>query len=471
VLPVVVIVGRPNVGKSTLFNELTKTRRAIVADIPGVTRDRQFGDADYAERKFTVVDTGGIGVVDSEVDTMTRGQVEQAIRDADLILFMVDGQTGLNPVDEVLAREMRAVNNDKPVLLLVNKADRLHAAEVCADFYGLGLGEPHAIAAKGGRGLKDLIANNVPVADAEIAPDSKNIKVAFVGRPNVGKSTLINRLLGEDRVIVLDMPGTTIDTIDVEFNYKGTDYTLIDTAGIRRRSKINKVVERFSIIKSLQAMAAADVCCVLLDAQTGLNDQDKKLLGWALEKASGIVLVLNKWDDLEEGEKAKLKSDLDRMFNFSDFVPLHTISALHGTGCGELMQTVRRVYQSSQHEITTPLLTNALESAVNTHQPPLISGRRVKLRYAHIGETHPLTFIIHGKQVEKLPGSYIRFLGSYFRETFKLIGIPLHIRCINDKNPYAPQHGVKKDAKKDARKDLNMAKRKDVKKHKNKEKK
>ena len=236
-LPVVVIVGRPNVGKSTLFNELTRTRRAIVADVPGVTRDRQFGDADYAERKFTLVDTGGIGETDSEVDSLTRGQVEQAILDADLILFMVDAKTGINPVDEALAKELRSVNNSTPVVLLVNKADRVHAAEVCADFYSLGLGEPHAVAAKGGRGLKELIANNVPAADAEIAPDSKNIKVAFVGRPNVGKSTLINRLLGEERLIVMDMPGTTIDTIDVEFNYKGTDYTLIDTAGIRRRKQ------------------------------------------------------------------------------------------------------------------------------------------------------------------------------------------------------------------------------------------
>ena len=438
-LPVVVIVGRPNVGKSTLFNELTRTRRAIVVDQPGVTRDRQFAEAEYAERKFTLVDTGGIGETDSEVDSLTRGQVEQAIKDADLILFMVDGKTGLNPVDEALAKELRSVNNSTPVVLLVNKADRLHAAEVCADFYGLGLGEPQAVAAKGGRGLKDIIANHVPEVAADAAIESKNIKVAFVGRPNVGKSTLINRLLGEERVIVMDMPGTTIDSIDIDFNYKGLDYTLIDTAGIRRKSRVGEKVELFSIVKSLQAMAGADVCCVLLDAKTGLNDQDQRLLGLALEKASGIILVLNKWDGLDEDAKQQLKTDLDRRFNFSDFVPLHTISAKHGTGCGELMQTVRRVYRAGQQEFSTPQLTKTLEEAIKTHQPPLISGRRVKLRYAHIGETHPLTIIIHGKQVEKLPGSYIRFLSTYFRKTFKLVGIPLHIRCQNDKNPYAPK--------------------------------
>lgn len=435
-LPVFTIIGRPNVGKSTLFNCLTKTRDALVADFPGVTRDRQYGRGMVGDRPYLVVDTGGIvEEADQTYTDLVDKQVRQAIDEADRILFLVDAHVGVTAADTMVAEQLRPFQ-DK-VLLLVNKVDRMDANIATSEFYSLGFGVPHPIAAKSGRGVEDFVQTLLAPFPREEAPaEEKGICIAVMGRPNVGKSTLINRLLGEERVVVFDEPGTTRDPIYIPFERHGKLYTLIDTAGVRKRTKVEDKIEKFSVIKSLQALEKAHVVIMVFDARAGLTDQDMRLLGLILEAGKGLILAFNKWDGMNEYDRNRVKQEIDRRLPFVEFARRYVISALHGTGVGELYRAVEEAYESGNKALPTPLLTQVLEQAIFDHQPPLVSGRRIRLRYAHLGGHHPLVIVVHGKQIEDLPDSYRRYLANYFRQSFKLVGVPVHVRLINDKNPY-----------------------------------
>ncbi len=435
-LPVVVLVGRPNVGKSTLFNVLTQTRRALVADMPGVTRDRQYGSANFAERQFIVVDTGGIvEEPDPEFSQLAEHQVKQAIEDADYIFFMVDAKAGCTPADEVLAQRLRAITSK--VTVVVNKTDSENPDVVTADFMSLGFGEPIAISAKRKSYVADLITRTLPENTNPVQADENTLRLAVVGRPNVGKSTLINRMLGEDRVIVADIPGTTRDSIFIPFERHEVKYTLIDTAGVRRRTKVKDKIEKFSVIQTMQAVQAADVVIVLFSVTEQITDQDLRLVGKVLEAGRGVVLAFNQWDAIDAHDRQQYKADVDRRLEFIDFARRYYISALHGTGVGDLFRAVQEAYESLHVQVTTPDATKLLERAQHTHQPPLVRGRRVKPRFAHVGGHYPLTIVIHGKQVESLPGSYKGYLENYYRKALKLVGVPILISFKNDDNPYA----------------------------------
>ncbi|WP_267256831.1 ribosome biogenesis GTPase Der [Coxiella endosymbiont of Ornithodoros maritimus] len=439
-LPVIAIVGRPNVGKSTLFNYLTKSRAALVTDVLGVTRDRQYGETTIDSQRLLVVDTGGlVDTENKEVAPLAETQAEQAIDESDYILFLVDAKAGLVPADEIIAERLR--KKGKKIFLAVNKADRARAAIVQSDFYKLGFGEPHVIAATNGRGVKYLmtqVLKNLP-EKKEVIEKEVGIKTAMIGRPNVGKSTLINRLLGEERVIVYDQPGTTRDSIYIPFARGNENYTLIDTAGIRRRSKIQDYVEKFSMIKSLEAMHTADVVIFVLDARQGVTEQDLRLLNRIVEAGVSLIIAVNKWDGLKIEERDNVRNAIDRRMPFVDFARRYFISALYGTGVGKLFRAIRESYQSIQQELTTAQLTMVLEKAVAEHEPPLVKGRRIRLRYAHLGGRHPLTIVVHGKQTKSLPQSYSRYLSNYFRKTLNFIGVPIHVKLKTDLNPYEDQ--------------------------------
>ncbi len=438
-LPVIVIVGRPNVGKSTLFNRLTETRDALVANWPGVTRDRQYGRGRVGERPYIVVDTGGLSEPDDEeMAALTDQQVKLAMQEADLLLFMVDAKEGLTSPDRQIANHLREQCQDK-VVVLVNKADRDDANMVMAEFYELGFNELHPVSASMGRGVTTLmtsILSQFPSMTEETDLDSDRPKVAVIGRPNVGKSTLVNRILGEERMVVLDRPGTTRDSIAVEFEHREKQYQLIDTAGVRRRARIDDAVEKFSVIKTLQAIELAHIVIVVLDARDIVTDQDLHLLGKVLQFGKGLILAFNKWDGMDDYDRERFKEAADRKLEFVDFARRYFISALHGTGVGKLYQAIDEAYEVVRIKLSTPELTQALEQAQKSHQPPLVGGRRIKLRYAHLGGHDPLVIVIHGKQIEKLPGSYQRYLVNFFRKRFKIIAIPIHLRFINDHNPY-----------------------------------
>lgn len=437
-LPVIAIVGRPNVGKSTLFNYLTRGRAALVANVPGVTRDLQYGEATIDSQKVSLVDTGGL--VNAEnigITTLIERKVDQAIDESNCVLFLVDSKTGLVLADEIVAERLRKKN--KKVILVVNKSDHNEIIAASGEFYQLGYGEPQVISAKSGRGVKQLMtqALNYLPRKAELVEKEPHIKIAVIGRPNVGKSTLINRLLDEERVIVYDQPGTTRDSIYISFRHDKENYTLIDTAGIQRRAKILDFVEKFSIMKSMKAMHEADVVIFVLNAKEGVSEQDLRLLNLIIEEAGiPLVIAMNKWDNLSADERTQIKYDIERRMSFVDFVHRYFISALQGTGVSKLYWAVRESYYSIQQEFTTAQLTQMLEKAVLEHQPPLVKGRRIRLRYAHLGGRHPLTIVIHGKQTQLLPQSYARYLSSYFRKTFNFIGVPVHIKLKKDQNPY-----------------------------------
>lgn len=439
-LPVFVIIGRPNVGKSTLFNYLTKTRDALVVDMPGVTRDRQYGEGRVGDRDYIIVDTGGIAEPDDpEMSAMTDEQVEQAIREADRLLFVVDAKDGLTAADQAIAARMRREHQDK-VTLLVNKVDRSEATIACSEFYELGLGEPVPITATQGRGINDMIQhllNDFPMIDKVEGAKDASIKVAVVGRPNVGKSTLINRILGEDRVVVFDRPGTTRDSIEVPFERDGVRYTLIDTAGVRRKAKVTDALEKFSMIKTLQAIEAAHVVVVVFNAQEGVLDQDLRMISIAAESGKALILAMNKWDGMDDYDREQFKVNFEKKVNFVDYARRYFMSALHGTGVGKLYFAIDEAYESTTREISTAMVTKALDDAQRAHQPPLVKGRRVKLRYAHIGSHNPLIVVIHGKQTAALPGSYQKYLSNFLRKRFELVGVPVIIKLKSDENPYA----------------------------------
>ena len=480
--PVVALVGRPNVGKSTLFNRLTRTRDALVADFPGLTRDRKYGHAHLAGYDFIVIDTGGIDGTEEGVEEKMAEQSLLAIEEADIVLFLVDARAGLTSADIGIANYLRQRQN-KTTVVVANKVDGIDADSHCAEFYQLGLGEIAQIAASQGRGIANLMEQvlsplaekmaekeeesavenddvsemaqhdewdedfdfsneeDTALLDEELAqeqtPDSQNIKIAIVGRPNVGKSTLTNRILGEDRVVVDDMPGTTRDSIYIPMERDGQQYTLIDTAGVRKRGKVHLAVEKFSVIKTLQAIQDANVVLLVIDARENISDQDLSLLGFILNAGRSLVIVVNKWDGLDTDVKDRVKSELDRRLDFIDFARVHFISALHGSGVGNLFDSVKEAYECATQKMTTSMLTRILQIAVDEHQPPMISGRRVKLKYAHPGGYNPPIIVIHGNQVDKLPDSYKRYLSNHFRRSLKIIGSPIRLQFQEGNNPFA----------------------------------
>ena len=435
-LPVIVLVGRPNVGKSTLFNKLTRTQDALVADFPGLTRDRQYGDASFENKPFIVVDTGGVGVEDAAVDALMSKQSEFALNEANAIFFLVDGRAGLTPIDQNIAINLRKIN--KPVYLVVNKTEGLDEGLACADFQSLGFSEVHGISAAHGQGMHALLQVVTSTFDViNEAQEQKNaIKIAFAGRPNVGKSTLINRILGEERVVVYDMPGTTRDSISIPFERDEQQYILIDTAGIRRRSRVDEKIEKFSVIKTLQSIKESNVCLMLLDARDGLTEQDLHLLGFIIESGKALVILVNKWDGMEEEHKERVKSELNRRLHFAHFAKIRFISALHGTGVGGIFKDILQAYISATQAFSTPKVTRLLQDLTAQHTPPLVNGRRIKLRYAHMGGQNPPIIVIHGNQLDSLPDSYKRYLANGYTQHLGLVGTPLKLEFKGGNNPF-----------------------------------
>lgn len=437
-IPVIALVGRPNVGKSTLFNRLTKTQDALVADFPGLTRDRQYGQAQYENKSFIVVDTGGIGVDDIEVDSLMSKQSAIALNEADAVLFLVDGRAGLTGIDERIASNLRKLN--KKVHLVVNKTEGIDDDIACADFQSLGISDVQSISASHGSGIGDLLDTILspysPPTEEELFSDN-TIKIAFAGRPNVGKSTLINRILGEERVVVYDMPGTTRDSISIPFERDEQRYLLIDTAGVRRKSKIDEKIEKFSVIKTLQAIKESNVCLQLLDAKEGITDQDMNLLGFIIESGKALVIAINKWDGLDEEHKEHVKEELSRRLHFANFAKIRFISALHGSGVGGLFKDIKEAYASATQSFGTPRLTRLLQDIATKHTPPCVNGRRIKLRYAHIGGHNPPVIVIHGNQLDALPESYKRYLNNEFIKHLGLVGTPLKIEFKGGANPFS----------------------------------
>ncbi len=438
-LPVIALVGRPNVGKSTLFNQLTRSRDALVADQPGLTRDRQYGIGRIGQFPYVVVDTGGISDENAGVDALMQQQVQQAIGEADHVLFLLDAREGASAADAAIAEQLRRTG--KPVTVVLNKTESLDREMVSAEFYGLGMGEPVAIAAAHGRGVKHLI-NRVldtlpPPEEDALADEDKGVQIAVVGRPNVGKSTLVNRLLGEERVVAYDKPGTTRDSIFIRFEHEDRPYTLIDTAGVRRRARIDQTIEKFSVVKTLQAMEQANVVLLVLDAHDGVTEQDATLAGHVLDSGRALVVVINKWDGLESDERERIKSDLQRKLPFLDFAEWRFVSALHGSGVGHLLEAVDHAYEAAMRDLKTSELTRILERAVMEHQPPMVRGRRIKLRYAHQGGKNPPLIVIHGTQAEAVPATYHRYLVNRFRKAFDLYGTPVRVEFRSGDNPFA----------------------------------
>jgi GTP-binding protein len=439
--PVIALVGRPNVGKSTLFNRLTRSRDALVADFPGLTRDRHYGEGRMGERPFLVIDTGGFEPVVKEgiVHEMAK-QTQQAVVEADVVVFLVDGRQGMTPHDKAITEFLR--KSDRPVVLVVNKAEGMKHTAVTADFYELGMGEPLVISSAHGDGVREMLdqaldVTQTPDAFGEDDADAlRGIKIAIVGRPNVGKSTLVNALLGEERVIAFDMPGTTRDSIEIPFEREGKHYTLIDTAGIRRRGKVFEAIEKFSVVKTLQSISDAHVVILLLDARQDIADQDAHIAGFILESGRALVVAVNKWDGLPSGQREEIRSELERKLHFLTFAKFHFISALKQTGIGPLMKSVDAAYAAATIKLPTPKLTRALEMAVEHQQPPRKGAVRPKLRYAHQGGQNPPIIVIHGNALDAIKDSYKRYLEKHFRDTFSLTGTPLRIEFRTGKNPF-----------------------------------
>lgn len=437
-LPVIALIGRPNVGKSTLFNRLTRSRDALVADYPGLTRDRKFGFGKLGPIPYIVIDTGGVAGGEEGIEELMVDQTIKALQEADAAIIMVDGRSGRTPADEHVADLAR--RHSKKTWLAVNKAEGLESTTANADFYGLGLGDPVAVSAVHGDHISALMDEVLaPYEEEESAPeadDENELRIAVIGRPNVGKSTLINRLIGEDRMVVYDLPGTTRDTVEVPFERSDRKYMLIDTAGIRRKARVSEAIEKFSIVKALQAIEKAHVVIAVLDAQEGVTEQDVSLLGLVVERGRALVVVTNKWDGLSPEQRKKVRDDLERRLPFLDFAERITISALHGTAVGDLLPAVERAYRAAMSDLSTTELTRELEAAVMEHATPMIRGRRVKLRYAHQGGRNPPVIVIHGNQTDKLPESYRRYLINRFRKAFKLKGTPIRLSFKKGKNPF-----------------------------------
>jgi GTP-binding protein len=454
-LPVVALVGRPNVGKSTLFNRLTRTRDALVADFPGLTRDRKYGQAKFEDRQFIVVDTGGISGDEEGIDVLMAEQSLLAVDEADVIFFLVDARDGVTAADQAIADYLR--KQEKTLFLVANKVDGIDGDSETAEFFQLGLGNIQQIAAAHGRGISNLLNNalaplesDFPDMEVQAVVESEEldaeeqleqlvnspIKLAIVGKPNVGKSTLTNRILGEERVVVFDMPGTTRDSVYIPMERDEREYILIDTAGVRKKRKVSEAVEKFSIVKTLQAIEEANVVLLVIDATQGITDQDLSLLGFVLNSGRSLVLAVNKWDGLDSFIKDEIKRELDRRLGFIDFARLHFISALHGTGVGHLFESVQEAYASATKRINTSMLTRIMELAQQDHQPPMVRGRRVKMKYAHAGGYNPPVIVIHGNQVKDLPDSYKRYMMNYYRKSLQSMGTPIKIEFREGANPF-----------------------------------
>ena len=447
-LPVIALIGRPNVGKSTLFNRLTRSRDALVADFPGLTRDRNYGFGKIGPIPYLVIDTGGVAGGEEGIAEAMVDQTIRALQEADVAVIMVDGRSGLTAADEHVADLAR--RHAKQTWLAVNKTEGLDEAIANSEFHALGLGEPIAVsAAHGDRigALMDDLLSGFAAEEPEEELDGeededRELRIAVVGRPNVGKSTLINRMLGEERLVVFDQPGTTRDSVAVPFERNDRKYVLIDTAGIRRKARVHETIEKFSIVKALQAIEQAEVVISVLDAQEGVTEQDVSLLGLVMERGRALVVVTNKWDGLSADHRKKVRDDLERRLPFLDFAERITISALHGTAVGDLLPAVERAYNAAMRNMSTTELTNELEAAVMAHSPPLVRGRRIKLRYAHQGGRNPPVIVIHGNQTERLPEAYRRYLINRFRKAFKLKGTPVRIAFKTGKNPYEGRRNV-----------------------------
>jgi GTP-binding protein len=439
VKPTIVLVGRPNVGKSTLFNRLTRTRDALVADQPGLTRDRHYGIGRVGDRDYLVVDTAGFDPVakDGIMHEMAR-QAEQAIAEADVLLFLVDGRAGRTPHDEQIAARLR--RSGRPVHLVVNKAEGLDRSLASSDFHALGFGAPLPVSAAHGDGVKqllDLVLAPFPLDDEPASSEDSGPAVAIVGRPNVGKSTLVNTLIGEERVIAFDLPGTTRDAIAIPFERGGKNYTLIDTAGLRRRGRVFEAVEKFSVIKTLQAIQEANVAVLVLDASQEISDQDAHIAGFVLEAGRALVVAINKWDAVDDYQRDQLKQEITRKLGFLSFARFHQISALKSDGVGALLKSVDAAYAAAMSNLSTPQLTRIMQAAIAKQAPPRHGTSRPKLRYAHQGGMNPPIIVIHGNSLENLPTSYVRYLERAFMEAFKLQGTPLRIQFRTAHNPYA----------------------------------
>ena len=443
-IPIIAIVGRPNVGKSTLFNRLTRSRDALVADYAGLTRDRKYGRALLSGHPFLLIDTGGLSGGEVGIDAAMAQQSKAAIEEADAVVFMVDATSGVAASDQTVADMLRRI--DKPVWLAANKIDGQNTDIALSDFYGLGFGEPQAIAASHGRGVSALsdqllayfgLLDVDPVDVNDQRQEAPGIRIGVIGRPNVGKSTLVNRMLGEDRVVVFDLPGTTRDSIYIPYERHQETYTLIDTAGVRRRGRVSETVEKFSVVKTLQAIEDSQVVVLVVDAQEGLVEQDLHLMGTVIDAGRALVVAVNKWDHLDPDVREKIRQTLRRRLNFIPWAKIHYISALHGTGVGDLYGSIKEGYEAATTKFSTNVLTRILEDAVEDHQPPLVRGRRIKLRYAHQGGMNPPRIIIHGNQTKDVPESYRRYLENIYRRVLNITGSPVKIEFKSGENPFA----------------------------------
>ncbi len=440
--PVIALVGRPNVGKSTLFNRLTRSRDALVADLPGLTRDRHYGEGRVGKRPFLVIDTGGFEPVAKEgiMHEMAK-QTKQAVAEADVVIFIVDGRQGLTPHDKTITDFLRKAG--RRVMLVVNKSEGMKYTTVTADFYELGLGDPYVISAAHGDGVADLVEEALDLVIGEQPDDEegddkvRGIRIAIVGRPNVGKSTMVNTLLGEERVIAFDMPGTTRDSIEIPFERNGRHYSLIDTAGIRRKGKVFEAIEKFSVVKTLQSISEANVVLLLLDAQQDISEQDAHIAGFVLEAGRALVIGVNKWDGLNTEQRDHIKREIERKLAFLSFAKMHFISALKGTGIPPMLKSIDAAYEAAMKKLPTPLLTRALQEAVDHQQPRRKGSTRPKLRYAHQGGQNPPVIVVHGNSLDAIDANYRRYLEKHFRESFSLTGTPLRIEFRSGKNPYS----------------------------------
>lgn len=451
-IPVIALIGRPNVGKSTLFNNLTRSRDALVIDLPGVTRDRKFGQGRMGGSPYVVIDTGGIGEEEQDIHEEMSEQSWRAVDEADHVLFMVDARAGLMPADELIAKKLRRLG--KSVILVVNKVDGSDPYVACADFYRLDCSALFPITASHGRGIKALIDHVLtPYKEAQADVDAetaegdevfsqapRRMRITVTGRPNVGKSTLINRMLGEDRVVVFDEPGTTRDSIAIDFDRHGVEYTLVDTAGVRKNKAAMDIVEKFSVVKALQSVAESMVVILVIDAVEGILEKDLSLMQYILESGRALVLAVNKWDGLDSEHRDEVKADLARRLSFIDYIDIHFISAKHGTNVGHLWDSIQAAYESATKPLPTPLLSRILETAVEAHQPPMVHSRRIKLRYAHCGGHNPPIVVVHGNQTDDLPQHYIKYLENYFRKVLKIVGTPILILTKSGENPFAGRH-------------------------------
>ena len=434
--PVIALVGQPNVGKSTLFNRLTRSRDALVDDQPGITRDRIYGNARINDRSFIIIDTGGLDDNSDQLQTIMSSQTWDAADEADAVIFLVDGRAGLSSLDDRILVRLRKLG--KRVTLAVNKTEGLDIDQRMSDFYALGLGDPLPISSAHGQGGSALIENvldDFPREDNDVDTESGPV-IAVIGRPNAGKSTLINALLGEERVVVFDRPGTTRDSVKIPFNREGKDYTLIDTAGVRRRGKVDEKIEKFSVIKTLQAIDQANVVLMMLDARREISDQDATLASYAIDQGKAMVVIVNKWDGLTPDKRIRIKDEIDRKLVFLQFAETLFISALHGTAVGNIFPAVERAYEAAMKDLPTSFLTRILEKAVEKTPPPMTSGRRMKPKFAHQGGHNPPVIVIHGNQLDKLPGSYRRYLINTFRKAGKLQGTPIRLEFRAASNPF-----------------------------------